>query len=140
MRRAISSVVAISILSAATAAADPVKDHPAYIAIASVGGVGGIANTIGALVYAIQDRSFHSPWIGTIVLGSSICGALAGQLIIDAKNGEGSIALNVVGIVGFIIASAWPAAWLIRSALSDVPFGERFDSEVAPEETEDPSL
>ena len=55
---------------------------------------------------------------------------MAGQLIIDAKNGDGSIALNVVGIVGFLVASLWPAAWLMRSALSDVPFGERFDSEV----------
>ena len=133
------AIMALVLLAEGTAEAEPVRDHPFYIAVASVGGVGGIANTIGALVYAIQDRSFHAPWIGTIVLGSSICGALAGQLIIDAKNGEGSVALNVVGIVGFIIASAWPAAWLIRSALSDVPFGEKFDSEVAPEETEDPA-
>jgi hypothetical protein len=131
--RAISIAVAIG-LFAGEARAEPVRDHPFYIAVASVGGVGGLANTIGALVYAIQDRSFHSPWVATIVLSSSICAAMAGQLIIDAKNGEGSVALNVVGIVGFLVASLWPAAWLMRSALSDVPFGEPFDPELPEEE------
>jgi hypothetical protein len=127
--RALPLTVLIALLTP-EAQAEPVRDHPFYIAVASVGGVGGIANTIGALVYAIQDRSFHTPWVATIVLSSSICAAMAGQLIIDAKNGEGSVALNVVGIVGFLVASLWPAAWLMRSALSDVPFGEPFDTEV----------
>ena len=128
MKKAVAIPLIAALAMPSAARADIVKDHPFYIAVLSVGGISGIANSIAALVYAIQDRSFHAPWIGTTMFGSAVCAVAAGALIIDAKNGDGSVALNVVGIVGFLVLSLWPIGWVTRSALSDVPLGDKFDA------------
>ncbi len=120
----------------AEAARDPVKDHPFYIAAVTVGTFGGVGNSVAALVYAIQGRSFHPAWIGSTLVSSAICATMAGSLIVEAIDDPGPF--TIPGIIGYLIISLWPTAWLLRSALSEVPLGARFDSEVAPAETEDP--
>jgi hypothetical protein len=127
MKRAMLIAAAISVLP--NAAHAQVKDHPVYIGIVSVGALGGLTNSIAALVYAIDNRSFHEPWIGTTLFSSAVCGAFAGQLMYDAANGNGKPAFLITGIIGFLVMTIWPAAWVTYSALADAPLGQRFSEE-----------
>jgi hypothetical protein len=130
MRRTLATLLAVAGVPA-TAHAGPVDDHPAIITAVTVGAAGSLATSIGALVYAIQDRSFHSAWIPTTFIAAAISVALSGALIYDAAQSNATI-FNVGGAVLMIALSAWPTAWVLKSSLSDVEPGARFTAEPDP--------
>jgi hypothetical protein len=127
-------LIAFALSLAVSDASAQVKDHPVYIGVVSAGAIGGLTNSIAALVYAIDNRSFHEAWIGTTLFSSAVCGAFAGQLMVDAANDRGKPAFVITGIISFLVMSIWPAAWVTYSALADAPLGERFSEEPAVEE------
>src|SRR5688572_10911168 len=118
--------IAIALSLTTSEASAQVKDHPVYIGLVSAGAVGGLTNSIAALVYAIDNRSFHEAWIGTTLFSSAICGAFAGQLMVEAANDRGKPGFVITGIISFLVMSLWPAAWVTYSALGDAALGERF--------------
>lgn len=120
------------------AEAEVVKDHPVYIAAVAAGFFGGLGNSVAAIVYAAQDRSFHSPWVMSTLFSTAVCATFSGTLIYDSAQ-SGATPLGIVGTITFLAFAIWPAAWLVRSSLSEVAPGQRFDADVTPEETEDPA-
>ncbi len=124
-------VLCTALLSAPQAHAQVIDDHPAFIVLVAVGTLGGLANTIGAIIYAVRNRSFDSGWVVPILLSSAICASFAGAIIADMAGSEPT-GIGVGATIGYLAISLWPAGWLLRSSLSDVEPGERLDPPLPP--------
>lgn len=132
----IAGILALPV-AASPAEAEVIEDHPVYIAAVAAGFAGGLGNSVAAIVYAAQGRSFHSAWVVSTLFSTAVCATFSGSLIYDSAQ-TGATPLGVVGMITFLAFSIWPTAWLVRSSISEVGPGQRFDSEVAPPKSEDP--
>ena len=90
---------------------------------AGAGGVGGLAASIAAVVYAAQERTFDTPWVIVSLISSAICTSTALTLALNTDSGGGAV--GTVVLSGFAI---WPAYWTIRGATSGVPPGAPLDA------------
>jgi hypothetical protein len=136
MRSLALSICSAAILVGAEARADVVEDNAATMTIVGLGVVGGIATSIAAIVYAVDDRSFDSPWIVASLFSAAVCGAMTVALIADTAGGTGDKTTSVLSIFALVPATIWPTFWTVRTAIADVEPGERFDT-YEPEELEE---
>lgn len=116
-------------------------DQPAIIGAVTLGSLAGITTSIAAIVYAARGRSFHTPWVAISMFSIAVTGAMTGALIVDGAQ-SGMTAWHGVGILFFAVHTAWPAYFVLRSALSPVEPGAPFDEAPAaawaPAPTRDP--
>ena len=134
MRKTLAALTAAIVLAPGPARAEVINEHPAYWVIVGLGTVGGLANSISAIVYAAQKRSFDTPWIVTTFISTAICAVWTGQLIYDAGD-AGATIFNVGGAFIYAGLTVWPATWALVSSLYDAEPGEHLP---APEPTKDP--
>lgn len=140
MRLVFAAVLALALWLSGSAhrAEAQVSGNPAIVTIAVVGTLGGIASSVGAVVYAVEDRAFDDVWIVSSLISSGICGAMTGAIAVEGfSSGDGGV-IGGVGLVFYAALTIWPAYWVVRTSLSEVDPGDKFDGEYLPEEPVDP--
>lgn len=126
MRR-IFALTLLSLALAAPAEASVVEgDQPELLVPVVAGSLGGIATSIAAIVYALDDRAFDDAWILGSMFSTAVSGAMFAGFLANAPNQPGSETL--LGALFFGALTAWPAYWTVKTALAEVEPGERFDS------------
>lgn len=129
-------LVALLMLRPAPARAE-VIDGPVIAVVVGLGNVAALSTSVAAIVYAVDGRAFDDPWVVAALFSSAICGATTVAIGIDGLSQSDGPGLGIVLALEAAL-TIWPAYWTVRSALSEVDPGEKFDAEVAPKETRDP--
>jgi hypothetical protein len=139
MRSLVIAALACSLTAIAEPARAQVRENPAIITVTVLGTLGGVATSVGAIVYAVEQRAFEGPWVVASLFSSAICGAMTVSFAVSGFS-ESSVGLDTgLGMLFYAAMTIWPTYWTVRGALSDVDPGEKFEGDVVPEETEDPA-
>jgi hypothetical protein len=129
-------VAACSIATANHARAAVIEGPVAGTAVA-LGTIGGMATSVAAIVYAFDNRAFDTSWVITSLITSAICGSTSVALMVS---GDVDSFWGVTGVMFYAALTIWPGYYVVRTSLSSVDPGDRFDAydtEVAPAPTED---
>lgn len=133
------SLVLLGVLGMPSAALAQVVDptNPVQGLTLSIGTLAGLTNSVATLVYAVQGRSFDTPWVVSSFLSSAICGAFAVGLTLEsAEVGEAGI---FAAALAYYLLALGPAGWAVRGALHEAAPGQPFDPERRAREMEDRS-
>ena len=126
MRRDLARLAALAVLAPATAHAG-VADDGVIISTVIIGALAGTTNTVAALVYGLEGRTFDVPWVVSSMFSTGICGSLAISFVVDAGNSSDLIG-PMIGVLFFAALAAIPSYWTIKSALAEAGPGEQFDA------------
>lgn len=126
MRRVLASLAAVAVL-APTPAEAGVADDGVIISTVIIGALAGTTNTVAALVYGLEERTFDVPWVVSSMFSTGVCGSLAISFVVDAGSSSDVIG-PLIGVLFFAALAAIPSYWTIKSALAEADPGEQFDA------------
>lgn len=101
-------------------------NNPVQVTTLTVGTLLGLTNSVATVVYAVQNRSFETPWVVSSFVSTAACGAFAVGIAVNVD--EGGNSNQLLAAIPFLLLAIVPASWSIRGALSEVGPGERFDT------------
>lgn len=140
MRLAIATLaVACAIASPSEAEAEVVAANPAMLAVVTLGTVGGLTSSVGAIVFSLEHRTFTSGWVVTALFSTAICGAMTTALIVEGARGGNGAGGALFGAVFYAAITLWPGYWTVRSALAEAPPGESLDGTPLRKDALDPA-
>lgn len=93
-----------------------------------VGGALGLTNSVAAVVYLVQDRSFDDGWLVSSAFSTALCAGLTIAAAEDASANPTDDGLPILA-VGMAVVALVPAIWAVRSTVDEALPGEPFDPE-----------
>jgi hypothetical protein len=126
MKRALIVTAALATIAYGAEAEAGVADDGVIVSVVTLGTLAGVANTISALVYSLDERSFDVPWIASSLFSSAVCGSMMVSFVVEAA-GSGEAGWLILSLITGVLTGV-PAYWTIKSAISEADPGERFDA------------
>lgn len=126
MTRKLACVVTIAAMASVSLEGVAEAQEPAQIAGYSIAAVGGVASTIAAFIYMVNDRSFHSAWVIVSLVTSAMClGTSIGLIPYAGDTGA------LIGVIGNVALAALPIYWTTQTALAEVEPGQPMSTKLA---------